>query len=227
MAPHQALDVAAADVLARQPQRFPHSSGSVGEVVLGMQLADPAEQPLIIDRPGGPLAGGALVVGGRRHVQDPADRLDAEAAAVRIDVAAHLVRSSSSSFAKNTEADFKISFARLSSKFSARSRRISSRSWLLGRSGRLPESASCWRTFLRNVSGCIPRSAAICAIGRSLSNASRMPRWINSSGYFFGRGMRTGGSPSARTSSWLQGLRQTRDGSPGLIVTPFVVGLLG
>ncbi len=35
-------------------------------------------------------------------------------------------------------------------------------------------------------SGCIPRSAAMCAIGRSDSSASRIPRWINSSGYFFG-----------------------------------------
>jgi hypothetical protein len=46
-------------------------------------------------------------------------------------------------------------------------------------------------------------TAAICVIGRSFSNVSRMPRWITSSGYFFGRGMSLGGSPSARTSSWL------------------------
>ena len=36
---------------------------------------------------------------------------------------------------------------------------------------------------------------------------------INSSGYFFGRGIGSGGSPLARTSSWPQGLRRTRDGS--------------
>src|SRR5215204_4502118 len=53
----------------------------------------------------------------------------------------------------------------------------------------------------------------MCAIGRSLSNARRIPRWISSSGYFFGLGIGSGGSPSARTSSWLQGLRRTRDGS--------------
>ena len=29
----------------------------------------------------------------------------------------------------------------------------------------------------------------MCAIGRSPSSASRTPRWINSSGYFFGRAM--------------------------------------
>jgi hypothetical protein len=38
-----------------------------------------------------------------------------------------------------------------------RSRRISSRSWLLSSSGRAPESASAWRTRLRSVSGCMPR----------------------------------------------------------------------
>ena len=168
---HQPPDVVAADRLAGPEQRLPGAPVAVGEVVGRVHLPDPLEQPLILDDSLGALPGGALVVGGRRHVQGPADRLDAEAAAVLIDVAAHLVRSSSSSFAKNTEADFKISFARRNSKFSARNRRISSRSWLLGRSGRAPESASCWRTFLRNVSGCIPRSAAICAIGRSLSNA--------------------------------------------------------
>lgn len=38
-------------------------------------------------------ARGVLVAGGRRHVQDPADRLDAQAAAMLIDEADHLVRS--------------------------------------------------------------------------------------------------------------------------------------
>jgi hypothetical protein len=65
----------------------------------------------------------------------------------------------------------------------------SSRSELDVSSGRAPLSASAWRTFLRNVSGCIPRSAAMCAIGRSLSNAKRTPRAISSSGYFFDRAM--------------------------------------
>jgi hypothetical protein len=55
--------------------------------------------------------------------------------------------------AKNTDADFRISFARRSSKFSLRTRRISSRSSLLNRSVRLPLSASAWRTRLRSASG--------------------------------------------------------------------------
>ena len=55
-----------------------------------------------------------------------------------IDVAAHFGRSGSSSLAKNTLADFRISFARRSSKFSCRNRLISSRSSLVGRSASSP-----------------------------------------------------------------------------------------
>jgi hypothetical protein len=57
-------------------------------------------------RPGSPRD--HAVVGGRRHAQG-ADRLDPEAAAVLLHVAAHFVRSGSSSLAKNTEANFRIS----------------------------------------------------------------------------------------------------------------------
>ena len=139
-------------------ERLPHPPRSVGVVVGRVQLADPRQQPLVLDRSGRALAGGALVVGGRRHAQDPADGLDTEAAAVLVDVAAHFGRSASSSFAKNTEADFRISFARRNSKISRRSLRISSRSAGVGRSGRVPLSASACRTRLRNTSGLIPRS---------------------------------------------------------------------
>src|SRR5215207_9688006 len=161
----------------------------VGVVVGRVQLADPGEQPLVLDRSRRPAAAGALVVRGRRHAQGPTDRLDPEAATVLVDVAAHFGRSGSSSLAKNTLADFRISFARRSSKFSCRSRLISSRSSLVGRSGVKPWSASAWRTRLRSVSGWMPRSAATCAIGRSLSSASRTPRSSNSTGYFLGLDM--------------------------------------
>src|SRR5436305_14383019 len=100
------------------------------------------QQPLVLDQPRRALAALALVIGGRRHAQDPADRLDPEAAAVLVDVAAHFGRSGSSSLAKNTLADLRISFARRSSKFSCRKRLISSRSALVGRSGLKPWSAS-------------------------------------------------------------------------------------
>ncbi|HEU4702376.1 MAG TPA: hypothetical protein VFS37_07825 [Conexibacter sp.] len=78
-------------------------------------LLDPSQQPLVVDLARGSGAGGALVVGGRRHAQDPADRLDAEALTVRVDERAHFGGSASSSVAKNTDAAFKISFARRNS----------------------------------------------------------------------------------------------------------------
>ena len=80
-----------------------------------VELADPTEQPLILYGSLRALSGRSLVVGGRRHVHDPADRLDAEAAAMLVDKAAHLGRSASSSVAKNTLAALRISLARRSS----------------------------------------------------------------------------------------------------------------
>jgi len=139
---HQPLDAVAAHVVvAGALERQPHLAVAVGAVVRGVRRLDLREQLLVGDLTLGALARGALVVRGRRRVQDPADRLDAEAAAMLVDVATHLVRSSSSSLAKNTEADLRISFARRSSKFSARNLRISSRSAVEGRSGRAPLSA--------------------------------------------------------------------------------------
>jgi hypothetical protein len=92
----------ARDLLAGPQERLPHPPVAVGEVVARVRRRD----------------SGALIVGGRRHAQGPADRLDPETAAMLLDIAAHLGRSRSSSLAKNTEADFRISFARRSSKFS-------------------------------------------------------------------------------------------------------------
>src|SRR5215204_2347790 len=186
---HQSLHAAARHLFAGATQRLPHPPISVGVVVARMQLADPGQQPLVFNRPVRAAAAGALVVRGRRHAQGRTDRLDPEEATVLVDVAAHLGRSASSSSAKNTLADFKISFARRSSKFSCRNRLISSRSSVVRRSGLKPWSASAWRTCLRSVSGWMPRSAATCAIGRSLSSASRTPRSSNSTGYFLGLDM--------------------------------------
>jgi hypothetical protein len=101
---HQPLDPAARDLLAGAQERLPHPPVAVGAVVGFMHLADASQQPLVLDGSRAALAAGALVVGGRRHAQDPADRLDAETAAVLIDEAAHFGRSASSSVAKNTDA---------------------------------------------------------------------------------------------------------------------------
>ena len=73
-----------------------------------MQLADPAEQPLILDRSRGAATAAPLVVRGHRHAQRRADRLDPEAAAILVDITAHLGRSGSSSLAKNTLADHRV-----------------------------------------------------------------------------------------------------------------------
>ena len=60
-----------------------------------------------------------------RSVEAASRASDGAAVAVLVDVAAHLVRSSSSSLTKNALADFNISFARRNSKFSAHGLRIS------------------------------------------------------------------------------------------------------
>src|SRR3954453_1214012 len=58
----------------------------------------------------------------------------------------------------------------------------------------------------------MPRSLAMCAIGRPLSNTSRTARSRSSSGYFLGAGIAEV-LPLPRTKSWLRGLRETRPGS--------------
>src|SRR4051794_37382027 len=58
----------------------------------------------------------------------------------------------------------------------------------------------------------MPRSLAICAIGRPDSSTSRTARSRSSSGYFFGAGIAET-VPLPRMKSWLGGLRQTRPGS--------------
>src|SRR5207245_2070926 len=112
---HQPLHLAAGCALARPQQRLPGPPVTVGLVVVLVRLSDHGEQPLILEGSWRASTMAALVVGGRRHAQGLADRLDTEAAAMLVDVAAHLVRSVSCSLAKNTEADLRISFARRSS----------------------------------------------------------------------------------------------------------------
>ena len=142
IAAHQPLDPAAADLLTGPPQSLPHPPRAIGEVVVLVQLPDQAEQPLVLDSPGGSPAARSLVVGRRRHAQHPADRLDPETRALHLDEHAHLGRCGSSSPAKNTLAAFKISFVRRNSNTSRRSFRISSRSSVLNRSVRRPSFAS-------------------------------------------------------------------------------------
>src|SRR3954447_14180105 len=70
----------------------------------------------------------------------------------------------------------------------------------------------CWTGAVHSASRWMPRSFAICAIGRPLSTTRRTARSRNSSGYFFGAGIAEM-VPLPRMKSWLGGLRQTRPGS--------------
>ena len=109
------VSLIAAGGLARAREGGVHAPVPVTLVVGAMHVPDPGGQPLVLDPACGSLAGRSLVIRGRRHAQGPADRLDPETVAMLIDIRAHFGRSGSSSFAKNTDADFKISFARRSS----------------------------------------------------------------------------------------------------------------
>ena len=98
------------------------------------------------------------------------------------------VRSASSSVAKNTEADLRISFARRNSKFSARSLR---NLLALGRRRQLRPRAAIGLRLAHTLAQRLrvhPRGrGATSAIDSQLSSARRTPRRTSSSGYFFGR----------------------------------------
>jgi hypothetical protein len=103
-----------------------------------MRLPDHLKQPLILNRPGGPPAGLALVIRRCRHPKGAADRLDAETIPEGIGKPGHFGRLSSSSLAKNSDAAGRISFARRSSAFSRLRSLICSRSAVEGMSGLRP-----------------------------------------------------------------------------------------
>jgi hypothetical protein len=112
---HQPRDPIAPGGLTSTGQGGVHPSLAVALVVGTVQPADHTGQSLIVDAASRALTRASLVVRRRRHVESPADRLDAETTAMLIDKRGHFGRSASSSVAKNTEAAFKISFARRSS----------------------------------------------------------------------------------------------------------------
>ena len=89
-----------------------------------------------------------------------ADRLDPEPFLVPVDIVDDYRRGRSSSAAKKADADFKISFARRSSRFS-RSSWASRSATSLGTPGRVPASTSAFATHTRSVSGEIPSCAPI------------------------------------------------------------------
>jgi hypothetical protein len=115
MLTHEPFDPITAHRHALALERQPGASVTVTAVVGLVDALDLAEQSFVLDCSPGAGTGSALVVGGRRHAQGPADRLDAETTAVLLDKRGHFGRSASSSVAKNTDAALRISFARRNS----------------------------------------------------------------------------------------------------------------
>jgi len=109
---HQPLDAIATDLDSLAAQRLPRAPVAAGVVVGRVQALDALKQPRLADGACGALAGWRV---GSRQTSTrpgPADRLDAEEAAVLVDEAAHFGQSASSSEHRR---GLEISFARLSS----------------------------------------------------------------------------------------------------------------
>src|SRR5207249_4362519 len=79
---HQPRHAVAADQLAAAQQRLPHPPRAIGQIVGLVQLTDAFKQALVLDLAGRAPARRTLVIGGRRHAQGAADRLDPKALAV-------------------------------------------------------------------------------------------------------------------------------------------------
>src|SRR5680860_190797 len=127
---HQALDRAVGDRLAAAQQLLPGAPRAVGLVVAGVDELDLSEQALVLDPAGRAAPSSPLVVGGGRHLEDAADRLDPEAVAMFVDEHAHLGRGGSSSLAKKTEATWAI--GRLDSSARRTPRSLNSSGYFLG-----------------------------------------------------------------------------------------------
>ena len=100
----------------------------------------------------------------QRFAQDPADRPDPETTFVFVDVRGLQRRAGSSRAAKKAEAVVRISFARRSSAFSARSCLSSAIASRAARSVSAAAVASDWLRHRLSDSGSIPRSLETCSI---------------------------------------------------------------
>jgi hypothetical protein len=141
IAVHEVWPSASLGVRGRGPPRLAAVLGSVDAVGAHQLLHLATRCPLARTRerlPGPPVVVCTVV----RLVHPGLGRwAGPEAFTMLLHVRAHFVRSGSSSWAKDTLADFKAPLARRSSKFSRRSLRIYSRSWVVSRSRRSPVSA--------------------------------------------------------------------------------------
>ncbi len=115
---HQPGDGATCDPDAFAVQLRPHLVDAVDAKVVPVHPCDLGLQHGITDRPYRERPCFRGVVGTRGELQHTADRLDPEPTPVLVDVNDHLLVPPSSSVAKKSDADFKISFACRSSRFS-------------------------------------------------------------------------------------------------------------
>lgn len=148
---HEPLDRAARDVPAPESvvlavEHDVHLPGTEDTEVVVVDLSDLLLEGLVAACPGGGLTLLAGVVGARSDLgaclaQGLADRLDSELILVLVDERAGHLEGRSSSAAKKADADFKIAFARRSSRTSFSSSVIRSLSAVVV-PGRVP--ASVW-----------------------------------------------------------------------------------
>src|SRR5690606_25251667 len=139
----------------------------VDAVVLRMQPRNLRNEEIVTQLPGrrGTADSGAVSAGGEEALhcrpEDAADELDPETIPVLVDESDHLGQGRSSSFAKNTLAAFRISFAFRNSETSFSSCLIRAAASVVT-PGLVPASTSYRRCHSRNVSGLIPSSPATC-----------------------------------------------------------------
>ena len=154
---HQPPDTVPADVDAFALELGPHLVDAVDVEVLLMHPDDLRFELGIPDSALRQRTSDRCVIGGGGELQDPADRLDPELLAVCRDVADYLAGRSSSA-AKKADADFKMAFARRSSRSSFSNSAIRPLSSVVT-PGRAPTSISACRTQFRRVCSPMPELA--------------------------------------------------------------------
>src|SRR6476469_8145716 len=151
--PHQPGNLIAAHVVTGPACRFPQLVRPVDAVVVLPQLDQGRTQDGVTAGPLRRSAGLGRVVGARSHrhpcgAQDDADGLDPELLAVGVDEVDYFLCWRSSSAPKKLAARFRISLARLSSRFSCSSSLTRADS-AVDTPGANPSSMSAWRTHIR------------------------------------------------------------------------------
>ena len=219
---HQPLDVVAADALAGALQRLPHPAVAVGVVVGGVRPrgSRSSSRSSSIDArralrrwrggsrrtPTRPGPGRSA----RRRSGRGAHRCSGSPRSVLVELLREKHRRGFQDLVRATQLE--VLRAQLADLLTLRA---SSADPAARRYRPRPGAPSC----AASRGGC-PRSRATCAIGRPLSSASRTPRCDQLIGVLLRTGHEIGGSPSSRTRSWIQGLRQTQPASQPRVPSP-------